>query len=437
MFALLLILNHLLFRTPTVAPTKIYVDHHQQLIYYVINDTLYASGWTSDQKTRVIGGISEELTSKYTTVFLQSDIYFLENLGGGVLKFINGDTIKIDNSYTHRNQILSSTFLYEGRVYKFGGYGFFDARNFFTIYDFNSNEWESLEVRGDQQPVGLFDGKYFIHNNTFYFLGGMTVDKKNRRKFIPNKEIWSFSLKDYTWKKIGEFKVFDQLLWANSDFVIDETFYFSSQNKLFGFNVLEKKIIEYEPLPYGDKLFPQSPIYVHGDSIHYFTHSIHNDKKVNLLSLNTSDLVIKNESNILVETKEYWTIFYASIFVLFSLVYVMYLIKKYKLNTKTLIIQGSTLKYKRKKITLDDIERKVLELFVDSKVLIEEILPLFDETEVTYSQKLRLKDEIINSLNNKILVLTSISGKHIVQERSKKDKRLREYVCTFKVIISD
>ena len=95
------------------------------------------------------------------------------------------------------------------------------------------------------------------------------------------------------------------------------------------------------------------------------------------------------------------------------------------------------LKYKRKKITLDDIERKVLELFVDSKVLIEEILPLFDETEVTYSQKLRLKDEIINSLNNKILVLTSISGKHIVQERSKKDKRLREYVCTFKVIISD
>ena len=103
----------------------------------------------------------------------------------------------------------------------------------------------------------------------------------------------------------------------------------------------------------------------------------------------------------------------------------------------SLIIQGSTLKYKRKKITLDDIERKVLELFVDSKVLIEEILPLFDETEVTYSQKLRLKDEIINSLNNKILVLTSISGKHIVQERSKKDKRLREYVCTFKVIISD
>jgi hypothetical protein len=95
MFALLLILNLLLFRTPTVVPTKIYVDHHQQLIYYVINDTLYASGWTSDQKARVIGGISEELTSKYTTVFLQSDIYFLENLGGGVLKFINGDTIKL------------------------------------------------------------------------------------------------------------------------------------------------------------------------------------------------------------------------------------------------------------------------------------------------------------------------------------------------------
>lgn len=437
MLALLLLLNLSLFQEPQGLPSKIYVDQKQQLTYYVINDTLYSTRWVGNPKAKMIGGVSEELTSKYSPVFINSEIYFLENLGGGVIRFIDGDTLKIDNSYTHRNQILSSTFLYEGRVYKFGGYGFFDARNFFTTYDFNSNEWESLEVHGDQQPVGLFDGKYFIHNNTFYYLGGMTVDQKNRRNFIPNKEIWSFSLIDYTWKKIGEFRVFDQLLWANSDFVLGETFYFSSQNKLYGFNVLENRIIEYEPLPYGDKLFPQSPIYIHGDSIHYFTHSIHNDKKVNLLSLNTSDLVIKNESNILVETKEYWTILYASIFVLFSVFFVMYFIKKYKLNTKTLIIQGSTLKYKRKKIILDDIERKVLELFVDSKVLIEEILPLFDETEVTYSQKLRLKDEIINSLNNKILVVTSISGKHIVQERSKKDKRLREYVCAFKVVKSD
>ena len=229
MFTLILFLNFLIFQEPIGVPTKIYVDHHQQLIYYVINDTLYASGWTSDQKARVIGGISEELTSKYTTVFLQSDIYFLENLGGGVLKFINGDTTKIDNSYTHRNQILSSIFIHQGKIYRFGGYGFFDARNFFTTYDFNSNEWELLEINGNQQPIGLFDGKYFVKNDNFYYLGGMTVDQKNRKKFIPNKEIWSFSLIDFTWKKIGEFKVFDQLLWANSDFVIDETFYFSIQ----------------------------------------------------------------------------------------------------------------------------------------------------------------------------------------------------------------
>jgi hypothetical protein len=46
---------------------------------------------------------------------------------------------------------------------------------------------------------------------------------------------------------------------------------------------------------------------------------------------------------------------------------------------------------------------------------------------VVYSQKMRIKEEIISSLNNKLYLLTGSKDFEIVSKKSKADKRMKVY----------
>ena len=130
-----------------------------------------------------------DLIRQYHPVFVESKLYFIEHFGGKVY-VVQGEVLKrIDNSYTHRSQLLSSIFTYEGGIYRFGGYGFFDARNFITKYNFNANEWDVVQVKGDDLPPGLFDSKTYLLNNELYVLGGKMINKFNRNIFENSNAI--------------------------------------------------------------------------------------------------------------------------------------------------------------------------------------------------------------------------------------------------------
>ena len=94
-----------------------------------------------------------------------------------------------------------------------------------------------------------------------------------------------------------------------------------------------------------------------------------------------------------------------------------------------------TLYSKKNKIRLDSIEIKFLKTFMEKeKVTIDDLTSQFVNTEVTYSQQLRLKDEVISSLNTKLKVICKSELEIIYQIKSEKDKRIRLYVCRFGVV---
>ena len=54
------------------------------------------------------------------------------NLGRGIPE-IRGDSIlRIDNSYKHKLQLSSFEFIRNDTIFRYGVYGFFENRNFFT-----------------------------------------------------------------------------------------------------------------------------------------------------------------------------------------------------------------------------------------------------------------------------------------------------------------
>ena len=84
--------------------------------------------------------------SKYIPIFNQENKFFIEHLGGVVFKKKGDKLDRIDKSYTHKNQLNSSLFIYNDTLFRFGGYGFFEAKNFFTYLSKETNEWEALNL---------------------------------------------------------------------------------------------------------------------------------------------------------------------------------------------------------------------------------------------------------------------------------------------------
>src|SRR5690606_14710758 len=79
---------------------------------------------------------------KYTPLLLDSTHYFVHNLGGLVYILRNDSIKRIDNSFNHKMQVSSNIFVYNSKILRFGGYGFWSARDFLTYFDSDLLEWE-------------------------------------------------------------------------------------------------------------------------------------------------------------------------------------------------------------------------------------------------------------------------------------------------------
>ena len=64
---------------------------------------------------------------------VQNSIYFIHGSGGLVYTLANDTLIRIDNSFDHGMQYGSPVFEHEGTIFKYGGYGFWSMRDFFTM----------------------------------------------------------------------------------------------------------------------------------------------------------------------------------------------------------------------------------------------------------------------------------------------------------------
>ena len=72
--------------------------------------------------------------SKYIPIFNQENKFFVEHLGGVVFKKNDDKLDRIDKSYTHKNQLNSSLFIYNETLFRFGVMVFLKQRIFSHTY---------------------------------------------------------------------------------------------------------------------------------------------------------------------------------------------------------------------------------------------------------------------------------------------------------------
>ena len=354
-------------------------------------------------------------------VLLYNENYFLINtLGGQVYKSKNSEFERIDNSFTHKNQLRSSIFVYDGIIYRFGGYGFFGSRNFLTFFSNETNEWEVLKTKSRVFPPGLFDNKFFIHDNELHVFGGFTLDNNDREKRLANKEYWKFSFIEKSWSKIGESNLFENSKQNNFDFYDNGEFYFVVDGKLFILYVNSNKIISLEKSKTLDKTNFNLPAFKLNDTI-YFVGSSPNSEtaKYNIYKIPINDMLIDKTFQI---EKDYYHYFLILLLIGFAISF----IRKNNFLKKKLKISNGKIFYGFKRIKLNGLELKFLEKLINKqKIENNELIKLIN-SKLDISQKTRIKNDVINSLNIKLEIISN-SKFSIKKYSSQNDRRYYSY----------
>jgi len=91
-------------------------------------------------------------------------------------------------------------------------------------------------------------------------------------------------------------------------------------------------------------------------------------------------------------------------------------------------VDDSLLYFNKKSMPLTPEESAFMGLFLNqTEVEVSDLLDVLKDTKVVYSQKMRIKEEVISSLNNKLYLLTGAKDFEIISKKSKADKRMKVY----------
>jgi hypothetical protein len=362
--------------------------------------------------------------NNFTPIKINDVFYFVQNVGGLVLKLNKNNLTRIDKSFTHKMQIASTVFKYKNEIYRYGGYGFFSARELMVKFDFETNEWESVKVNEELMPRARYSNAFSIDKNNLTIIGGETIDRYNREKRIRLSDMWQFSLEELKWSFILES---EEILAIDSDaFIFENKILFREANYLKNLNL---DSYELSTNNLTNTLLKVSNRF----KIHYFDGSFHfvvnrnNGERV-LISRTKKELLGTSKFLKSLKNKKFLSVDNFIIIGLLLLVIITFFFLRRYLNS--VILKINKIKYRNKTVFISEEEYIVLkEFFRNQNSLENNILQnLVNKDQYERSHNVRRKNNLINTLNSKLQILfNNNSFNYIEIKKSEFDKRYKRY----------
>lgn len=407
----------------TQPPQHAYYSSSDGLLYYMHKDSLYS---TDGKKVHTSISIYPSQALDDTDFIVSKGMpYFIQPAGGYVYGLQDTLLSRIDNLYLTKNQLKANTFLYKDRIFKFGGYGPFGTKNFFTTYSETSKDWEIYDTgEGTFAPPGLYDAKFFLIEDDFYVFGGFTLPDHDFTSPRVNNELWHFSFETNTWEMVHTFEE-DLPSYSAFDFLHDDIFYYVQDQRLHALDINNASLTEYKPLSLFSKINMDFPAFVNDGQLYFLCNDYNKANlthAINSLSLSSFEESSTHNFNQNISLPlEYIGV--GSIALILIVVLGVYF------KSDELKLSNRKLYYKFNKIKLTKKETIFLEYLlsqdeVPSSVFLEALTNDFDQ-----SHKARLKNKIIDDINIKLDIITNYKYR-VEQIRSEDDKRYYNYVLT-------
>ena len=358
----------------------------------------------------------------YDPIWYQNQLHLLSQRGGLLYRVENDSTIRLDKSFQHRKQFQSNDFVYKDTLFRYGGYGFWRANNFFTYFDHTTKEWEYYPTKGFTLPDEAYDGKAFLLKDKFYVLGGQKVSKTNGLASEKSKQIWTFDFNSRQWTNggkmgldIGPYKTIQK----------DSLFYLvghpsNTQGDLI-LDLQNNRVQIFDHTLISANTDQKSPAFFSGDTLYYTSEQ-------NLFkSLAFRDVFVNQSSQdrlFLNEITLFWNITYigiAGVF-LFLLAYGSVLWQRRKLPR---LVNGGV-RHNLIFYPLSTEEQQILSVLRKNLTAsTEELMSVFSNHKRSFSQTHKLKADAIDNINN---LITTLVGKELIKiKKDPKDKRQLVY----------
>ena len=202
------LLFFILFSTQTFAQAQIAIktryDKINETTYTFYEDQLIKAQFLNNKKDTILFNPIPIDYPDYSSIWFDDALHLTSNQGGLIYRVEKDTTIRIDRSFQHRKQSKASQFVYRDTLFRYGGYGFWRANNFFTYFDSTTKEWEYYPIEGFQFPPEAYGGPCFLLGDTFYSFGGTEVDKFTGLEGQKNNDIWTFDFTTRKWTNLGK-----------------------------------------------------------------------------------------------------------------------------------------------------------------------------------------------------------------------------------------
>ncbi len=402
----------------------------------------------------VMNGLMNNLKLKK----LKNGKFYLFHDGGGLVLSLENDKLnRIDNSFPFMNKFFGDFINYNGKIFHFGGYGLFRSNNTMLLFDEgNSNQWDEVKFENNipsEMKNGLASFFPLLIDSDYYILSGNSSFNNER---VFNKSILKFDYENYTWDKLGEINLD---LSANPLIIPSETcFYIFDKNYFYQVQILKERMLKFKysrdfnveslgnSAPFNRS--NQSFLSVNNKGEEFGVVSINNydnkfihtfkphNGKINISILNKYKLDQIIDVNSVKEIPLYKVEqsrnqFFIPMLIVLVIIIINLLYKGIKkdvkaVNKKLYTIEEDELFILGTKINLDNNALEILKMLQENEqITSNDIVAKLVENGLSYDYASKVKNKIIESLNEKFEFITGSNEAFINISKSSQDKRIQ------------
>ncbi len=430
---------------------QITLDNPKQL-----NNRTWSGLYTGDVNLSpdVINGLMNNLKLKK----LENGKFYLFHDGGGlVLSLENDELNRVDNSFPFMNKFFGDLINYKGKIFHFGGYGLFRSNNTMLLFDEgNSNQWDEVKFENNipsEIKNGIASFFPLLIDSDYYILSGNSSFNNDR---VFNKSILKFDFEKYTWDKLGEINLD---LSGNPLIIPYETcFYVFDKNFFYQVQIDKEKMLKFEysrdfnieslgnSTPYNRSNQSFLSVNKKGEEFgiismnNYDNKFIHTFKphngKINTSILNKYKLdeildisSVKEIPLFRVEQSrnQFFIPMLIVIFIVIINLFYKIIRKDVKSVTKSLFnFNNGELFFLDTKINIDNNTVEILKMLKENEqITSNDIVAKLVDNGLSYDYSSKIKNKIIESLNEKFEFITGSDEPFINISKSSKDKRIQ------------
>ena len=364
----------------------------------------------------------------FTFLDKNKNINIVSRGGGMVYKSFNDTIYRIDNSFDHKMTFGSDIFVKNDTIFKFGGYGYWSSRNFITYFDDETSEWEFFKTNPINLPPSISQFGSSLIDNKYYIFGGKIVDPYTGIRTINNKSIWAFDFSERTWDDLGTSNIpyFEKHLPVNIE---------NSSNIIFSSNDTDAHIISFIKNEIRLVSRNKSSFNFIGDNVFYVKDTIFNINHRGQLIFSdiksTFDYTNPKKINpIYVNTRVLFSGLTRTAFFSILLIIMLILYLKYKRNQKPRVSDFG-IRYKGISYSFKAKEKIIIKLILSKKLVSsQEIYDAVEDTNLSYPQNNKIKNDTIKKVNNKIEKILGINN-FIESKKLETDGRILIYFTKY------